>query len=341
MQAANLLPALAVGLLAVAVFSFKSVWDAKKNALTSGSALNHAKMKRSKAVGFGALAGLGFLLVILLADHPGTTTGTVNNSGGSSGGSGNGKPSTAEMKRYITEYCQSRWHSEAVTVNLKEPEAGTTNSIASTVSGEAVLKDRVIDVKVTIGGDAPYYKFEEHIPEEFTRAVDLYEKNDYTTAVPLLNQVISANHGKVAEAYQYRGDINAHLNNYEDGISDLTMAMQLGLTTAETYSKRSYCFYLKGRKKSSDFYPKGIADLDNAIRQEPGSYRYFLRGCIYREMGEYEKAIADQTEAIALNPRDGDAYHERFLAKRDRSGLFGKNDYHDDFQMAQKLGFKE
>ena len=58
-------------------------------------------------------------------------------------------------------------------------------------------------------------------------------------------------------------------------------------------------FYLKGD------YDKAIADLTEAIRlspENPGPRAHFLvsRALAYEEKGDYDKAIADDTEAIRL-----------------------------------------
>ena len=50
-------------------------------------------------------------------------------------------------------------------------------------------------------------------------------------------------------------------------------------------------------------YDKAIADHTEAIRINPeDAVAYNDRGFAYYKMGEYDKAIADHTEAIPLNP---------------------------------------
>jgi regulator of sirC expression with transglutaminase-like and TPR domain len=46
---------------------------------------------------------------------------------------------------------------------------------------------------------------------------------------------------------------------------------------------------------------------------DPGSYK--LRGSIYNDIKQYQKALADFNEAIRLKPDDKDAYINRGFAK--------------------------
>jgi tetratricopeptide (TPR) repeat protein len=63
-------------------------------------------------------------------------------------------------------------------------------------------------------------------------------------------------------------------------------------------------------------------------------YAYNLRGCIWDEKGEYDKAIADFSEAIKLDPTSPSAFQNRGLAK------LRKNDYEnaiEDYNAAIRL----
>jgi tetratricopeptide (TPR) repeat protein len=59
-------------------------------------------------------------------------------------------------------------------------------------------------------------------------------------------------------------------------------------------------------------YDKAIADYTEAIRLDPGDeIAYTARGNAWRARKEYEKAIADYTEALRVNPRYALAFNNR------------------------------
>ena len=62
-------------------------------------------------------------------------------------------------------------------------------------------------------------------------------------------------------------------------------------------------------------YEKAIADDNEAIRLDPKfAIAYYHRGYAYQSLGEYEKAIADDTEAIRLDPKFAIPYNDRGYA---------------------------
>ena len=82
--------------------------------------------------------------------------------------------------------------------------------------------------------------------------------------------------------------------------------------SAEARSCRAFCNrgIAYGHKGE---YDKAIADFTEAIRLEPEtiSRRIEYRGDAYAEKGEHDKAIADFTEVIRLDPKFAEAYCNR------------------------------
>jgi tetratricopeptide (TPR) repeat protein len=66
-------------------------------------------------------------------------------------------------------------------------------------------------------------------------------------------------------------------------------------------------------------YDRAIADLTEAIRQNPTDDRGFkFRGTTYYFMRDYDRAIADLTEAIRIEPDDEETLDLRNRAYYDR-----------------------
>ena len=66
-------------------------------------------------------------------------------------------------------------------------------------------------------------------------------------------------------------------------------------------------------------YDRAIADYSKAIRLDPGyTSAYVLRGFAYATKGDYDRAIADFDQVIWLNPKNADAYVNRASAYHDK-----------------------
>jgi tetratricopeptide (TPR) repeat protein len=77
------------------------------------------------------------------------------------------------------------------------------------------------------------------------------------------------------------------------------------------FANRGNAFAGKGE------YDKAIADFTQAIRLNPAdSHALNNRGYVYDARGEYDRAIADYNEALKINPKDSDAYYNRGNAYR-------------------------
>jgi len=84
---------------------------------------------------------------------------------------------------------------------------------------------------------------------------------------------------------------------------------QVALSSASAYNNRGFAWRGKGE------YDKAIADYTEAIKLDPGyALAYGNRGFAWNEKGEYDKAIVDYTEAIKLDPGYAAAYNNRGFA---------------------------
>jgi tetratricopeptide (TPR) repeat protein len=82
---------------------------------------------------------------------------------------------------------------------------------------------------------------------------------------------------------------------------------------------------------------KALADFTEAIRLNPKEARaYTNRGNVWMLKKDYDQAIADYTEAIRLNPKMAEAYNNRGLAWIKKGDVAKAQ---ADLEMAKKLGF--
>ena len=149
----------------------------------------------------------------------------------------------------------------------------------------------------------------------------------------------------LAKAYLGRGDCYADRKQYERAIADYTQAILLEPTSVQALDRpaglrreggareapwtstrrsgsiRKYKQVYRNRAWSYDRlkeYDKAVADYTEAIRLDP-KYRqaYTNRGVAYAKSGDDPKAIADFTEAIALSPNEP-------MNELNRRGLTGR-----------------
>ena len=76
---------------------------------------------------------------------------------------------------------------------------------------------------------------------------------------------------------------------------------------------------------------------ESTADQASDAAAYYLRGVTYHSKGELEKAIADYTEAIRINPDHAKAYNNRGAAY-EYKGEYDKA--MADYAKAKELGYK-
>jgi tetratricopeptide (TPR) repeat protein len=93
-------------------------------------------------------------------------------------------------------------------------------------------------------------------------------------------------------------------------IAQLTETIRLAPKNAAARNKRAYLYICFTRE-----YDKAIADLSEAIRLKPNDHHlYYWRANSFDHKKDFDRAIADYSEAIRLEPTDGTYYKMRALA---------------------------
>ncbi len=94
--------------------------------------------------------------------------------------------------------------------------------------------------------------------------------------------------------------------DYDKAIADLDEAIRLDPGDALAFGNRGIAWWAKKD------YDQAIADYTEAIRLDPGRALAFNNcGIAWRDKKDYDKAIADYNEAIRLDPGDALAYYNR------------------------------
>jgi len=84
---------------------------------------------------------------------------------------------------------------------------------------------------------------------------------------------------------------------------------EIGSRLAGAYISRARAYRVKGE------YDRAIADLSQALKNDPGNVlAMHSRGVAYSDKQDYDRAIADYTEALWLAPRDATLFNDRARA---------------------------
>lgn len=110
---------------------------------------------------------------------------------------------------------------------------------------------------------------------------------------------------KNPDALICRGAIYRKREQFDSAKEDLDHALEISPKSANALYQRSELY------RATKSYDLALADIDSIIEQLPDSFYYAARGVIYFELGKYEKAVEDYTEAIRLYPENAEYYAKR------------------------------
>jgi len=169
-------------------------------------------------------------------------------------------------------------------------------------------------------------------------ATEYIEIKDYKRAAGAYTRSISLYDG--ASDRFHRAEIFITIGKYDDAISDLSKAIELGGLGNYVYAKRAET-YIAAKK-----YGMALADYSKLIELDPNNAANYLdRSKLHALLKDYDKAIADVSKAMEIDK--GDGYPPELLYEM-RAKLFFKAkkfeqaalDYGKVNEMLLKGGYK-
>lgn len=127
---------------------------------------------------------------------------------------------------------------------------------------------------------------------------------------------------KVVPLLLLRAVAYSTIQNFDNAIDDLSIAIQIDSTSSLAYWQRAVC-----QAKINEFNASEgtnidlksanvLGDLSDAIRLAPkNAYLYYNRGNLYAVRNDYQRAIDDYTRAIELDNHLAEAWYNRGLAR--------------------------
>jgi len=132
------------------------------------------------------------------------------------------------------------------------------------------------------------------------------------------------------------------IQNFDNAIDDLSIALQIDSTLTLAYWQRAFCQakineFNASQGTNTDLQAANVVgNLSDALKFLPNdAFLYYNRGNFYAQRGDYQRAIDDYTRAIALEEHLAEAWYNRGLAliysKRESEGI-------SDLSKAGELG---
>ena len=147
---------------------------------------------------------------------------------------------------------------------------------------------------------------------------DLISDEKYDEARSRIEPIV-AQHPQNTRALQKRAEIFYYVNNYSRSIDEINSLMGISLNNDRLYRLRAANFL------EINEYQKAEADYTKAIELDPeNDENYYQRGYFYiYYLEDNDKAIADFTKAIELDPLDPYNYYQRGYT-------FGENEQYNE-----------
>jgi len=159
--------------------------------------------------------------------------------------------------------------------------------------------------------------------EFYDRAIYFEDRAFFDDAIELYTQSIKLDpqlnkDSASLSAYEKRGDLYLLQDKHKESLEDFSLAADVQPNRLELYNKRGDILN-EYFSNINDVYDGGFRYYSTVItraadlkeKPEVLSHAYQNRGAIYKDKGEYEKAIADLNKAIELAPKKPTPYYFR------------------------------
>ncbi|MGB5959147.1 MAG: tetratricopeptide repeat protein [Coleofasciculaceae cyanobacterium] len=141
-----------------------------------------------------------------------------------------------------------------------------------------------------------------------------YQAQNYQDAITEFSIAIEKA-PNLANAYSYRGQAKAELGDIEGAILDYNQLLLIQINNSDGYYNRGNAYY-----KLED-YEAAIQDYNQTLKINPNfALAYYQRGCAYFELENKQQAIEDFHRVLELldKEEDMDHYDEQLLIIRER-----------------------
>jgi Flp pilus assembly protein TadD len=143
--------------------------------------------------------------------------------------------------------------------------------------------------------------------EKFTKIGNYWQLKNKDNPLDIYRKIqLLDRDGLIAYIYSNRGNVYASAGQFNQSISDYTVAIKLNPNFAEAYNNRGVAYRNLGEPNQA------VADYTKAIELNPGyAEAYNNRGIAYDKLGQPERGICDYDKSIELNPNLAEAYNNR------------------------------
>jgi tetratricopeptide (TPR) repeat protein len=147
-------------------------------------------------------------------------------------------------------------------------------------------------------------KYPNQAHAHFILGKNLIDVPDANGALTSINKAIELD-PKMSESYFYRGNIYYGQQNYPAALNDYLKAVELNPKYSEAYYNIGVTY------STTNQFQESIEPLTKAISIMPNEYMYQARGSSFFNLRRLQEAADDYAKAIAINPKNGQAYFNR------------------------------